>query len=268
MLDASGTAFLASIGIAQVLDLGASIANGSLYAAPEQIIHDPITPTTDVYSLGMVLYQLVTGHTAFESTRHQLQTPPPPSQYRPDLPAQIEVVILQAISNYPSQRYATAGFLSSEFSLAIQRAEIQSSAKGIKSEAPILIQDMPTEQVAPAPSKAAAVSPPQAPARKSFVVSTPTTGNTLYPPQPQPQWELPPELAQQLTPTQGLEPPPTGKKRTKKVPRRKRSWKNRRSDGSNCAGFASHPGGYDLPTAEPRDISASCVVAGTRRLHV
>ena len=204
LLDASGTACLASIGIAQTLKLDYAIADSSLYAAPEQIIHDPVGPATDVYSLGMVIYQLVTGHTAFDSTRYQLQSPPSPSNYRPDLPAEIETVIMRAISSYPNQRYATPGFFSHDFALAVQKADLQSSEKGITIETPTV----PLTGEAPA-------SPPQpkgkvkgrakAPSGKSFVVvSPPATGNTLYPPTPQPQWELPSELAEQL-----VEIPPT-----------------------------------------------------------
>jgi serine/threonine protein kinase len=199
LLDASGVACLASIGVAQTLELEYAIADGSLYAAPEQIIHDPVGPTSDVYSLGMVIYQLVTGHTAFDSTRYQLQSPPPPSNYRSDLPAEIETVIMRAISSYPNQRYATPGFFSRDFALAVQKAESQSSEKGIKAEA------NPTPVVAaPAPPlpKTKVKERAKAPASKSFVVaSPPATGNTLFPPTPQPQWELPTDLAEQLAGT-------------------------------------------------------------------
>ena len=114
-LDANGIAYVAGIGLAQILGLQDSIAEGSLYAAPEQIIHDPSLPTTDIYSLGMVLYQMLAGRTAFDSTRQQLQAPPPPSQYRPDLAAQIESVVLRAMSADPAQRYSTAGLTVARF---------------------------------------------------------------------------------------------------------------------------------------------------------
>jgi serine/threonine protein kinase len=206
LLDAGGVAEIVGIGIAPILDLSSSIADGSLYAAPEQIVHDPVGPTADVYSLGMVLYQLVTGHTAFDSTRQQLQNPPPPSQYRGDLPAQIETVILKAIASFPSQRYATAGFLAHDFAQAVAQAELQSSAKGIQAEVPEAPEAaLPTAPVTPVPAPVPAA--PKAAQGKSFVVvSPPPTGNTLYPPQTQPQWDLPSNLAQQLETTRTLEP--------------------------------------------------------------
>ena len=71
---------------------------------------------------------------------------------------------------------------------------------------------------APAPQGVAV--PPKAPASKSFVFSSPPpTGNTLYPPRPQPQWELPPQLATPLAPTQEFMPgaPPKGAVATAKA---------------------------------------------------
>ena len=215
LLDAGGVAEVAGIGIASILDLSTSIADGSLYAAPEQIVHDPVGPTTDVYSLGMVLYQLVSGHTAFDSTRQQLQNPPPPSQYRGDLPAQIETVILKAIASFPSQRYATAGFLAHDFAQAVAQTELQSSAKGIQSETPVVPEVVPPAAPVPAPKAAKG---------KSFVVaSPPPTGNTLYPPQAQPQWDLPSNVAQQLETTKTLEPASQEPKRVRKAKRKKGS---------------------------------------------
>jgi eukaryotic-like serine/threonine-protein kinase len=221
LLDAGGVAQLAGVGLAPILDMSSSIAEGSLYAAPEQIVHDPVGPASDVYSLGMVLYQLVTGRTAFDSTRQQLQSPPPPSQYRGDLPAQIETVILKAIASFPSQRYATAGFLAHDFAQAVAQAELQSNAKGIQSEAP------ETHEAAAPTSLAAQVAPAPAPKvakGKSFVVvSPPPTGNTLYPPKPQPQWDLPSNLAQQLEMTKTLEPASQQPKRAGKAKRKRGS---------------------------------------------
>jgi serine/threonine-protein kinase len=225
-LDASGIACLANIGVAQTLELGYAIAEGSLYAAPEQIIHDPIGPTTDVYSLGMVIYQLVTGHTAFDSTRYQLQSPPPPTNYRPDLPAEIETVIMRAISSYPTQRYATPGFFAHDFALAVDKADLQPSDRGIKSEAPAVTVTAAAPASPPQPkakAKAKAKDRAKAPAGQSFVVaSPPATGNTLYPPTPQPQWELPSDLANQLAETpQTLElPAPSAKRGSRKTKRR------------------------------------------------
>ncbi len=229
LLDSSGTAYLAGIGLAQILELQGSIAEGSLYAAPEQVIHDPALPTTDVYSLGMVLYQLVTGHTAFDSTRQQLQAPPPPTQYRRDLPAQIETVILRAISGDPAQRYTTAGLLSQDFALAIKNSKGQSKAKGIQQS----VAESSKPPAVPAspviPALAVVPAPPAAPSSKSFVYSSPRpTGNTLFPPSPQPHWDLPPQLAGQLAPTQEFSPAAEQQRRVAKAKapsnNRKRSW--------------------------------------------
>jgi serine/threonine protein kinase len=240
LLDASGTAYIAGMGIAPILQLQNSIAEGSLYAAPEQVVHDPPGPTTDVYSLGMVLYRLLTGHTAFDSTREQLQEPSPPSQYRPDVPAQIEAVVLRAISSYPAQRYATAGFLSHDFALAVKNSDTKPAARGIQQDprpsdeqgivkvVPPGSDEEPTLKVAP--SAPGPVGPPHPPTNKSFVFSSPPpTGNTLYPPRQVPQWQLPPQLAQQLATTQvleaaGEEKMSSAKGKTKSKRKKGKSW--------------------------------------------
>src|SRR5262249_44881770 len=86
------------------------------YMAPEQFASSKVGPAADIYSLGMVLYELVTGASAFptdslpELIRAQLQEPPPPPrQHRPDLPAFAEAAILRAIEKNPDRRFANAG---------------------------------------------------------------------------------------------------------------------------------------------------------------
>src|SRR5207248_3084894 len=89
---------------------------GSLdYMAPEQIMGDVVDARTDLYSLGMMLYQVVTGKTPFQIGTPQqiasqvLQAPPPsPHLLRNDLPQAAEQVILQALAKRPPDRQASA----------------------------------------------------------------------------------------------------------------------------------------------------------------
>jgi len=86
------------------------------YMAPEQLEDGPLTPATDVYALGIVLFEMMTGRLPFEGTTplslalSRLQTPAPsPRRWAPELDARWEAVILRCLERDPAQRYASAG---------------------------------------------------------------------------------------------------------------------------------------------------------------
>jgi serine/threonine-protein kinase len=81
------------------------------YMAPEQIRNEPVDARADVYALGVVLYELSTGHLPFTSERpmevlmmHVMETPKPPSKLVPDMDADLESIILQALQKDPAKR--------------------------------------------------------------------------------------------------------------------------------------------------------------------
>jgi predicted Ser/Thr protein kinase len=82
------------------------------YMSPEQLRLEPLNQQTDIYSLGVTMFRLLTGRLPFEAGSHValtyaiLNTPPPkPSTHRPDLPPLLDEIVLKAIAKDPAQRY-------------------------------------------------------------------------------------------------------------------------------------------------------------------
>jgi serine/threonine protein kinase len=102
------------------------------YMAPEQVIGEEIDARADLYSLGVVLYQMVTGTTPFQGetpmqiAAQHLQIPPPsPQMLRPDLPVTAEQVMLRSLAKRPSDRYMHAQDLANAFRMSLVGTGIQ-----------------------------------------------------------------------------------------------------------------------------------------------
>lgn len=93
-----------------------TISGTPLFMAPEQLRGAAATPSTDIYSLGVVLYHLVSGHFPVEASsfselqeKHRKGERVPLRDHRPDLPAAFVQVVERALANDPGHRYASAG---------------------------------------------------------------------------------------------------------------------------------------------------------------
>jgi eukaryotic-like serine/threonine-protein kinase len=131
MLSPEGHALLADFGLARAVEeelgpssTGAGIVVGTpLYMSPEQALGEGrLDPRADLYSLATVAYEMLAGATPFEGdsarlvmTRRVLEPPPSARLRRPDLPREVDAVLLRALARNPAERYATAAEFAEAF---------------------------------------------------------------------------------------------------------------------------------------------------------
>lgn len=124
----TGRAILMDFGLALSVPEGTlgDTFGSAHYIAPEQAISSAkAVPQSDLYSLGVVVYEMVTGTVPFDdpsvmnvALKHLNEPPPPPSLHNPDLPSAVEQVILRALEKDPTRRFRTGA----AFADALERA--------------------------------------------------------------------------------------------------------------------------------------------------
>src|ERR687884_1868777 len=119
LVDSEGRVKVTDFGIAragpsQMTEEG-SIIGTAQYLSPEQAQGAPVTPASDLYSVGIVLYELLTGAVPFAgespvelAMKHLSKVPEPPSHVRPEVPRDLDFVIMRALAKAPSERYQSA----------------------------------------------------------------------------------------------------------------------------------------------------------------
>jgi len=119
MIDSNGRVILTDFGIAKMLSGAKFTASGSIlgtpsYMAPEQGLGQPGDARADIYSLGVLLYQLSTGRLPYDADtpvavilKHVNEQLPPPRTINPNTPQSVENIIVRALAKDPAHRYQT-----------------------------------------------------------------------------------------------------------------------------------------------------------------
>jgi serine/threonine-protein kinase len=177
MLNKYGIVKVMDFGIAKVIGARSMTRTGTqmgtvAYMSPEQIQNRPVDIRTDIYALGITLYEMLSGHLPFDSDsdfkvmQDQVATPPPlPTRYYPYIPKGLENVVLKALEKDPSARYQTV----EEFGAAIEHPDTVATVAHVPPPIPVTAP----QPIAPLPSRGTVLEAP----------------STLAPPAPAP---LPP----------------------------------------------------------------------------
>ncbi len=126
------------------------------YMSPEQAMGERITAATDIYALGVTLYELLAGRAPFHASsasatmwRHVTETPPPLREWRHDLPAPVERAVMRALAKEPRRRYPSAEAMALALAQAQEEARMTHAQFGWR--ALTLLGSRPPASLAPAP---------------------------------------------------------------------------------------------------------------------
>jgi hypothetical protein len=161
MIDAQGNVKIMDFGIARSMEsltrLTGSMVGTPAYMAPEQVAGKSVDYRTDIYSLGLMLYEMFTGSQAFQADtavavalKQIRELPPPPHEVDPTIPAVIERAILKCLEKDPAKRFQSVGELES-----VLRSQFSATAGTGSAPAPrVTSSHTPTPMpAAPAPEK-------------------------------------------------------------------------------------------------------------------
>ena len=119
---------IARAGASQMTEAG-SIIGTAQYLSPEQAKGAPVDQTSDIYSVGIVLYELLTGAVPYSgdtpveiAMKHLSQVPEPPSTLEPEVPHEVDAIVLRSLAKDPADRYQSAEEMD---------ADLERAAKGL-----------------------------------------------------------------------------------------------------------------------------------------
>jgi beta-lactam-binding protein with PASTA domain/predicted Ser/Thr protein kinase len=160
---------IARSGASQMTEVG-SIIGTAQYLSPEQARGAPVDQTSDLYSAGVVLYEMLTGQVPFTgdtpleiAMKHLSEVPRPPSELRPEIPHDLDSIVLRALAKDPSERYQSAEEMDADLARVAEGLPVDPeteeaatavlSGSGLMAAAPtsVIARPRPGEPSRPAP---------------------------------------------------------------------------------------------------------------------
>jgi eukaryotic-like serine/threonine-protein kinase len=167
---------IARAGASDITEVGA-IMGTAQYLSPEQAQGRPVTEASDLYSVGVVLFEMLTGRAPFRgdspvvvALQHVNQPPPSPRELNPSIPPALDAVVLKAMAKNPAERYPDAD----SFIKALEGVEARLQSGLVDTESTAIYAPV---GVAPPPATAVAAPAPAAPPAQP-----PPSGNGMAPP--------------------------------------------------------------------------------------
>jgi eukaryotic-like serine/threonine-protein kinase len=165
---------IARAGASEMTETG-SIMGTAQYLSPEQAQGHAVTATSDIYSIGVMLYEMLAGRLPFEgdsavavALKHLSEPPAPISRWRPDVHPALEAVVMAALAKDPGQRWQSAEDLAAGLEAA--RTQIEAGPNGGQDTAAFAAIPVPTaDETAPtqlAPTPAPVAAPVEEPRRE------------------------------------------------------------------------------------------------------
>ena len=163
LIDHEGRAKVTDFGIAQAGDPGmteaGSILGTAQYLAPEQARGEAVDERSDLYSVGVVLYEMLTGRVPFRgdsavtvALKHVNELPPEPAELVPGLPYSLNQIVLKALAKDPNRRYGSAAEFAADLRAAMAGGPLRAATFDVAAErtqvvAPIAIPGEQATQV-------------------------------------------------------------------------------------------------------------------------